>query len=199
VASAYRIDAGIDRVKMKTVYIYGLEDPTTDEIRYVGKTTNLKNRYYQHVSNCDDVNHHKKNWIQGLKNKGLKPKLIILEKTDEKRWEKREKYWIKTLLDIGCPLTNISAGGACYPTIIENKKSWDDVIVSYMPENEHEIFKGLSDETKFDICKKTVIKLFDYSWIAIKERGGDPKKEYDRDKQYWAASDYCRKLIKDSV
>jgi len=95
---------------MKTVYIYGLEDPTIDEIRYVGKTTNLKNRLYDHI-HTQDVNKHKKSWIASLIEIGAKPKMIILEKTNETEWEEREKYWIAYGREKGWRLTNIADGG----------------------------------------------------------------------------------------
>jgi excinuclease UvrABC nuclease subunit len=32
-------------------YIYSLEHPLTGEIRYIGKTRSLKQRYYSHIEN----------------------------------------------------------------------------------------------------------------------------------------------------
>lgn len=95
---------------MMTIYIYGLRDPLTDEIRYIGKTNNIKARYSHHIA-CNDVNKHKINWILSLKELKLKPELVILEKTNEQEWEEREKYWIKHGRDNGWRLTNISDGG----------------------------------------------------------------------------------------
>ena len=59
---------------MKT-YIYGLVDPETTEIRYIGKTIRPKERLQNHmneVSNC-----HRSNWLQSLKRKGLKAEMVI--------------------------------------------------------------------------------------------------------------------------
>jgi predicted GIY-YIG superfamily endonuclease len=65
---------------MKT-YIYTLAHPETGEIRYVGKTTNIKRRYYQHtnkkVSNKLS-NKHLSNWLLSILNKHLKPILNIV-------------------------------------------------------------------------------------------------------------------------
>lgn len=177
------------------VYIYALKDPETKEIRYVGKANNPKARYHQHVNSNDLTNSHKHNWIMELHRKGLEPELLILEETDDKRWEKREKHWIKFGLDNDWPLTNISAGGACYPSPIKKRYRWDELIWSYLPPDEWEKFKILPEETQFDICHKTAMRMMEYSWIAIKERGGNPEKEYSRDVEYWAGSDKARELV----
>ena len=57
------------------VFIYSLSDPRTGEIRYVGKTVNLKRRLYGHL--YDDEKTHKSAWIKSLKRLGLKPQLDI--------------------------------------------------------------------------------------------------------------------------
>ena len=80
---------------MKT-YIYGLVDPETDKMRYVGKSNNPKVRYHYHLAD-KNTNPHKTAWIRGLSERGLKPKLVIIEETTQKQWEERERYWIKPL------------------------------------------------------------------------------------------------------
>jgi hypothetical protein len=184
---------------MSDVFIYGLEDPITKEIRYIGKTINTKNRYYQHVCNFDNTNPHKKNWISLLKKQGLKPNLVIIEKTNEKNWEKRERYWIKTGLELGWKLTNISAGGSVHCEHIATGKEWDEAIKYYIDKNELQVFSDLPEETKINICQKVAIKLMDYSYLRIKERGNDPKKEYNKDVQFWAGCDLARTLINQAI
>lgn len=178
-----------------TVYIYGLKDPETKEIRYVGKSNNPKLRYRCHIKCSDTSNNHKHGWIMELYRKNLKPELLILEETDEEHWEEREKYWIKFGLDNDWPLTNISSGGACYPSPIKKRYHWDEIIWSYLPTDEWEKFKTLPEEKQFDICHKVAMRMMDYSWTAIKRRGGNPEKEYSRDVEYWAGSDLARELV----
>ena len=48
---------------MKYTYIYILIDPFTNQIRYVGKANNPKERYKNHKNRCRDKNTHKRNWI----------------------------------------------------------------------------------------------------------------------------------------
>ncbi len=95
---------------MTTIYIYALKDPTTNEIRYVGKTNNPTNRYAGHLS---DKNNrlHKTRWINTLKENGLLPVIEILECASRDNWKERERYWIKKCRSEGANLTNISIGG----------------------------------------------------------------------------------------
>lgn len=90
------------------VIIYGLIDPNTSEIRYVGKTIkSLKKRLSQHLSDIEKNNPHKFRWIKSLVSQDQKPLIIELEICDEKNWVEREKYYIQTISN----LTNITLGG----------------------------------------------------------------------------------------
>lgn len=177
------------------VYIYGLKDPETKEIRYVGKSAKPKARYRQHIKNCDLVNNHKRSWIKNLAEKGFVPELEILETTDQEHWELRERYWIKYGLDNDWPLTNISSGGAFYPAPIPARYQWHELIKSYLPLDEWAKFCELSIEAQIDICHKTAIRMMEFTWTGIRNRGGNPEREYSRDKQYWAMSDMARSLL----
>jgi hypothetical protein len=93
-------------------YIYGLKDPNTQEIRYIGKSDNPKKRYASHLAlSKADVNKHKKRWIASLKRTGQKPELVILERISDKQWQDRECWWIQHGRDSGWKLTNIADGG----------------------------------------------------------------------------------------
>jgi hypothetical protein len=97
---------------MKT-YIYTLENPETNEIRYVGKTTNIKRRYYQHTSKkvCKKLsNKHLGNWLLSILNKDLKPLLNIIEEC-ENNWAQSEIYWIEQFKHWGFSLINYTKGG----------------------------------------------------------------------------------------
>lgn len=93
----------------KRVYIYGLKDPESQEIRYVGKTKHLKARFWRHLHS--DEKTHKGCWINCLKRKNLFPILEILEHCLESEWVEREKFWIKHYKDLGNALTNATEGG----------------------------------------------------------------------------------------
>lgn len=94
------------------VYIYGLVDPSTNELRYVGKTIHLKQRLRKHMTRLE--NNRKASWIKNLKEKGIKPELVILEvieDSDDSDWQKWESWWIAYFLQLGCRLTNLNGGG----------------------------------------------------------------------------------------
>ena len=95
---------------MKKVYIYTLADPITEEIRYIGKTNNLKARYLGHLSK-NNPKSHKSNWIKSLFNRNLKPKIEILEEVPIEDWKFWEVYWISQFKTWGFNLTNHTFGG----------------------------------------------------------------------------------------
>jgi hypothetical protein len=59
------------------IYIYSLKHPITNEVRYIGKTKNIKRRYYEHINTKG--NSYKSNWIKSLLNEGIKPIIDIIE------------------------------------------------------------------------------------------------------------------------
>lgn len=90
---------------MNIIYIYALKNPITDEVRYVGKTSNIRKRYTQHIS--DKRQTHKRSWIDSLLKEDLKPIIEILEVCDSITWEEREIYWMMQYDN----LTNHKPGG----------------------------------------------------------------------------------------
>lgn len=89
-------------------YIYALVHPESLEIKYIGKTTNLKQRLGFHVR--DNSKTHKANWIKSLRKLNLFPGLIVLEEV-ESNWQQREMYYIKYYRDLGVKLCNGTDGG----------------------------------------------------------------------------------------
>lgn len=89
-------------------FIYTLSHPLTNEIKYVGQTNNLKNRYHQHINEAifRYTNNRKNNWIVSLHNKNLKPVMEVLEETLNPN--KDEEFWINQLNCWGFDLTNYS-------------------------------------------------------------------------------------------
>jgi hypothetical protein len=98
------------------VYIYHLVHPTTMEVRYVGKTVNLEQRYSHHLG-CYHANPHLVRWIRKLRREGLKPEMVIVGICEECEWEAREKAEIAKQRRLGARLINVSDGGmGCYAT-----------------------------------------------------------------------------------
>lgn len=100
------------------IYIYILRHPLTNKIRYVGKTNNIKKRLKNHINATRrGVKSHKNNWIKGLLNEGLKPKMEVIDEIDSDNWVWLEQYWIAQFKAWGFNLTNMTDGG-------ENPPSW---------------------------------------------------------------------------
>lgn len=65
-------------------YVYLLRCPRTNDVRYVGRTQNPKNRYNSHLGFGAGANNDKHEWICELKGSGLKPIFdIVYENTDK--------------------------------------------------------------------------------------------------------------------
>lgn len=96
---------------MKTVYIYTLADPRSGEVRYVGKTNNLKVRRHNHLNSCRDKNTHKRNWINQLRKEGMLPIMEVLDEVLQSEWHRWEKYWIHQMTVWGFKLVNYTEGG----------------------------------------------------------------------------------------
>ena len=98
---------------MEYTTIYSLSDPTTGEIRYIGKTYNaLRKRLYSHINECkSDNKSHKINWIKSLLNNDEVPIISTIDIIPTSEWQYWEKYWIEQFKQWGFNLTNISLGG----------------------------------------------------------------------------------------
>lgn len=94
--------------------IYKLIDPTSLEIRYIGRTKEtLKRRLSKHLRDSKLQKSHKSNWIQFLLKNDLKPFIEIIE-TDIKSIDEANKleiYYIKLYKEKGYNLTNSTDGG----------------------------------------------------------------------------------------
>lgn len=101
------------------VYIYGLSDPRNDQLRYVGATINLQERYYGHIN--DKRRTRKVNWIKSLKKNNLKPEMFVIEEVDDSVWEESERFWIAYFRYIGADLTNLTDGGD-KPTLTKEQR-----------------------------------------------------------------------------
>lgn len=105
-----------------SIYIYGLFDPRTLELRYIGRTKNIALRLKGHISEAKHINKkdtHKNNWIKQLLNEGLEPAIEILEECTIDTWEQAERGWITDCKKHGVRLVNIARGGEKPPSFNE--------------------------------------------------------------------------------
>lgn len=92
-------------------YIYTLTDPRTNQVRYVGKTNNIKQRYNAHLNKARKHQIHMFNWVNQLKKEGLKPIMEIIDEVPIEEWIFWETYWISQFLTWGFKLINYTNGG----------------------------------------------------------------------------------------
>ena len=95
--------------KLNTTWIYGLVDPRTQIIRYVGKSNNPVARLKAHLKDCQKCR--RVNWLKSLARLGLYPEMIILEEVVYINWQDAECKWIKHFRKQGICLTNSTDGG----------------------------------------------------------------------------------------
>lgn len=97
---------------MRPVIIYSLSDPTTNQIRYVGKTVRkLLYRLKEHINFSKKGKTHVSCWIKGLLKQNKLPIIECLDIVKESEWMFWEEYWIGQINSWGFNLTNISKGG----------------------------------------------------------------------------------------
>ena len=95
---------------MSTVYIYALIDPDTDEVRYVGKTENLRKRLTEHC-NITKVKTAKDKWVASLIMQGKRPKMTVLKECTPDTWQESEKRLIAHYRSVSPLVVNTSDGG----------------------------------------------------------------------------------------
>lgn len=96
--------------------VYGLIDPVTSEMRYVGATTVGLKRPKSHLrKSAYDGKYrdsHFYRWIRCVINSGYLPEIVVIEYADENQDPfQLEKEWVAYFREIGCSLTNTTDGG----------------------------------------------------------------------------------------
>lgn len=83
---------------METTFIYGLVDPRTEEIKYIGKSNKPSKRLREHISESKNKNGcgtKKENWIYKLYKLNLEPHIKILDEVKLEEYEYWEEFYIK--------------------------------------------------------------------------------------------------------
>jgi len=159
----------------RKVYIYGLLEIGTEEIRYIGKSVNPLKRFREHKRLIKSKRINKlKSWLMSIDNQVT---IKIIETTDENNWEEREKYWIKYYRDNNYNLCNIQDGGIEIPTSYNKlDKKYKDQIRKKLKNNKPPSRKGAKmPESALKITlknlkdKKQAILLYDINKKFIKE------------------------------
>lgn len=114
---------------VKKYQVYGLVDPVSLRIRYVGRTVqSLRARLNKHLAAKRTA--HVTSWITGLKRQGLDPVIVLLEVTapDFLQLCAAERWWIAYGRASGWDLVNHTKGGDGQPpdrvnTLSANQKT----------------------------------------------------------------------------
>lgn len=99
---------------MPQYLIYGLVDPTTNQLKYIGKSCYGLRRPMGHTTEgyLKREKTYKANWIRSLLQQALKPRIIILQEfQDPDILNEAEIFWIRYFKEMGCKLTNATNGG----------------------------------------------------------------------------------------
>lgn len=130
---------------------------------YVGKTHfTLGERLAKHM--IAKENPKKVNWIKTLQQKGLKPKISLIEEVGEDEWESKEKEWIEILTDLGIPLLNIQKGGKGGVISAQCRKRQKE---SFKTEKVRSHLKKIQKLSKESNSRKVL--QFDKDWTFIQE------------------------------
>lgn len=103
---------------IKDIFIYGLCDPDTNELKYIGLSTVGFKRLKDHYETCYKLSKKStltnvKIWIKTLKqqNKIFKPIYLEYFDIDSIHVDEAEKFWISYFRSIGSALLNMDSGG----------------------------------------------------------------------------------------
>jgi hypothetical protein len=105
--------------------VYGLTDPRTGKIHYVGATRLGHSRpsaNWTPSALAVELNEAKRMWLEEVREIGT-PGILILERIDSPKpydLGAAEKRWILALREQGHPLTNISPGGDGFPGYVHS-------------------------------------------------------------------------------
>jgi hypothetical protein len=92
------------------VEIYGLYDPETNELRYVGKANNAAKRLKKHI---EERGLHRPvcHWVKSIIDQGKCPRVVVLETVPAKEWDEAERRLIAEHRKTA-RLLNLADGGA---------------------------------------------------------------------------------------
>lgn len=100
-------------IQRDSLLIYGLMDPRSHEIRYIGKSSTGLQRAITHqgTSKIESDTTHKARWIRELIRAGFEYVIVVLERcNDRQHLADAEEHWIYDAVQHGWPLTNARFG-----------------------------------------------------------------------------------------
>lgn len=172
---------------MDNVYknvIYGLIDPNSKELRYIGYSSNLKERIRGHYKLSSlNKNTHKNNWIKSLLEKDQKAEVIIIAEYQlAKELPQAEIDTIIYYKFIGCDLVNGTDGG-------------DGVSKGTPPWNKNKT--GL--QVAWNKGKHTTTEVKEKMSLAKKNKPGHTHTEFSKQKMRKPKSKQMREKLKGNI
>lgn len=108
---------------MKHCVVYTLTDPRDSLVKYVGITTDVKNRFSKHKSDKQSKEGIlKKNWVLKLLKLGLEPIIDVIDEGDVDYCQKAETSYIKLYRACGAKLKNQMKTGFLFQHTDETKR-----------------------------------------------------------------------------
>lgn len=178
--------------------IYGLKDPISKEIRYVGKTTVGFKRINSHFRDSKEIKKktHKACWIRSLLSKNLEPEVVILEKSNDfNTLNQKETYWITKFKN----LTNHTLGGEGIVGYKHSSETIKKISFASKRNRPKGSFK-MSEESKKK-CSESGKKRFLSKLARIehsKALGGKPFKVWDLNGNFvgkWTCRTECANIL----
>jgi predicted GIY-YIG superfamily endonuclease len=145
---------------MSKVYIYALVDPRSGGVFYVGSTCNLKSRITAHLSGQSrqssqgvvDV-------VRKLMKLNLRPRVRLMELTNEDNRAGRENYWVRHLKQKGEPLVNKRMAWQRYDGAIDRERVYG---TNYLYTDQVERIDAMA-ETEYVTRAEMVRRLVDWA------------------------------------
>lgn len=178
--------------------VYGLQDPRTNETRYIGQTKNPKKRYKDHtnIKRLESEKTHKSYWILSLLKQGIKPKMKIIHISKEKKISQIEKEYI---LENENKLTNTTLViNDCYSLSEQTKKRLSESQKNRLRQNPQikeqwriSIEKHYSNNKNRDKQRKILKNYHKNNPEAAKEASERTKKHFSKKENRLKASKNC--------
>lgn len=157
----------------KLTYIYGLIDPRTSEIRYVGKTVlGIKKRLTAHIGAVRSVRHkrHVLAWIASLLAASLRPQVFLIEEIPaDDDWVEAEQFWISYFRSVGANLCNLTVGGEGAPGTKMSDKRREQVRIQFSGENNPNRGKPMLPQVKIALAAALEKCRANPEWVAWAE------------------------------
>lgn len=169
---------------MKRDYIiYGLVDPFTQDLRYIGQSVKGVIRGRDHCRPsilAKKENPHNAAWIKSVMVKGQKPEVVVLERFESaEKLDEAEMEWIAEARRVGCKLNNVTDGGNKPPIRImsleERQKRSEEMTGKpgyWKGKKRSEEFKAIVSKTMTGVSKPQ--RTEEHKRNASKAQGGRP-------------------------